>query len=83
MAFVNQVLNFTNEAYWWMKNVTSISEATFQKKIFQIVDFKTMYIYIKKQSLEEINDDNQFLEFEDFLKAAHLNRQIFGVKHIK
>ena len=34
-------------------------------------------------SLEEINDDNQFLEFEDFLKAAHLNMQIFGVKHIK
>ena len=51
MAFVNQVLNFTNEAYWWMKNVTSISEATFQKKIFQIVDFKTMYIYIKKTVL--------------------------------
>ena len=40
MAFVNQVLNFTNEAYWWMKNVTSISEATFQKEYFRLLTLK-------------------------------------------
>lgn len=37
MAFVNQALNFTNEAYWWMKNVTSLSEATFQKEYFRLL----------------------------------------------
>lgn len=36
MAFVNQVLNFTNKAYWLSKNITSISEATFQKEYFRL-----------------------------------------------
>lgn len=36
LAFVHQVLNFTNKAYWLMKNRTSISEATFQKEYFRL-----------------------------------------------
>lgn len=36
MALVSQVLHFTNEAYWSIKNITSISEATFQKECFRL-----------------------------------------------
>lgn len=36
MAFVNQVLNFTNKAPWLTKSIASISEATFQKEYFRL-----------------------------------------------
>lgn len=36
MAFVNQVWNFTNKAYWLIKNIRSISEATFLKENFRL-----------------------------------------------
>lgn len=36
MAFVNQVLNFTNKAPWLTENITSISGATFQKEYFRL-----------------------------------------------
>lgn len=58
MAFVNQVLNFTNKAYWLIKIITSISEAIFQKEYLRL--------FTLSKVLRRIDEFNQCIDFEDF-----------------
>lgn len=62
LASVNQILNFTNKAYYFINNVTSISEATFQSEYFRW--------FTKKKLLEDIDGFTQFVEFEDLKKNS-------------
>lgn len=57
LASVNHILNFTNEAYYLIINVTSIREATFQMNILDCLLWEV---------LEDDDGFNKFLELKDF-----------------
>lgn len=57
LASVNHILNFTNEAYYLIINVTSIREATFQMNILDCLLWEV---------LEDHDGFNKFLELKNF-----------------
>lgn len=59
LASVNHILNFTNEAYYLIINVTNIREATFQMNILDCLLWEV---------LEDDDGFNKFLELKDFFK---------------
>lgn len=58
LASVNHILNFTNEAYYLIINVTSIREATFQMNILDCL--------LWEEALKDDNGFSKFLELVDF-----------------
>lgn len=71
LASVNHILNFTNEAYYLIINVTSIREATFQMNILDCLLWEV---------LEDDGGFSKFLELKDFFERKERKKLIWPSK---